>query len=327
MNTSYYLELTDRLCHTGELTRRELTELFEWLNSAEGRMAYDYHLQEQQISLERQSMHYPHLSAGRMLRRIRQKAGVVAIRSIRTEVMKYTAVMLIVVLSSSLAWIIISSQLEKQNSNVVFTMDKGNKGQMTLADGSKMWLNSGSRITYNAMIQRNIVLDGEVYLNVVKNPKRPFTVKTGYGDVKVYGTQFEVTAYTRDSIINVALMQGSVSLNIPGHENVYLQPGQEVRYYVRTDELVFTEHNVKEAALWRKDELRIVNAPTETLYQKMSSWYSIDIELINKPVKEPLYNMTIRHESIEEMMELIRKVTPIKYEINGKEVKIKYESR
>ena len=322
MNTNYYIQLAEQF-RTGTLTRKQLTELFEWFNSEEGQSAYDRYLQEQQMSNEGMAMMYPHLSTGRMLQRIRKKAGITARESIWKIIMKYAAIALIAVLTGSMAWLIVNTQREKQNGNVVFATTKGNKGVMTLADGSTVWLNSESNITYNAMIQRNIMLDGEAYLNVIKNPKRMFTVTTGYGDVKVYGTQFEVTAYSRDSIISVALYQGSVGLDIPGHENVYLEPGQEARYDARKNELTFAD-NLKDVALWRKDELKIVNTGSETLFQKMSSWYSIDIHLVNNPEKDHLYNMTIRQESIEDMMELIRKVTPIKYEINGKEVKVEY---
>ncbi|MDR2472543.1 MAG: FecR domain-containing protein, partial [Tannerella sp.] len=339
MNIERYILLIKGF-EAGGLSDMELTELFNMLNSPEGLAEYDRYLSRQQETDSRNGVIplCPNISAETMLANIRRKTSPEimpdatsldhgstsldrnsTVRIYAPTLLKYAAIALILILAGSLAYMIIDSKMQTPNSDVVFAVAKGNKGTLKMSDGSEVWLNAESSIKYNAVFQREIQLDGEAYLNVATNPKRPFTVKTVFGDVKVYGTKFEVTAYSRDSVFDVALLKGCVGLEIPGQEKVMLKPGQKARFDVRTNELTLIDMDMRDAALWRQNELRLDNADSETLRRRMSAWYSLDISIETKPAIEPKYNMTIRHESFEDMMELIRKVTPIKYEVKGKD--------
>ena len=92
---------------------------------------------------------------------------------------------------------------------------KGRKVDITFSDGTKMYVNAGSRVIYPALFakdKREIVVEGEVYLDVQKDPSRPFIVKTKEFEVKVLGTQFNVCAYEEDSEASVVLVEGKVEV-------------------------------------------------------------------------------------------------------------------
>ncbi len=106
---------------------------------------------------------------------------------------------------------------------------KGRKADITFSDGTKMYVNAGSRVIYPALFdedRREIVVDGEVYLDVMKDPSRPFIVKTKDFEVKVLGTQFNVCAYKEDMIATVVLVEGKVEVETTDEEKSILFPNQ-----------------------------------------------------------------------------------------------------
>lgn len=93
---------------------------------------------------------------------------------------------------------------------------------MTLADGTKVWLNSRSSLKFPTNFQgksRNVILDGEGFFTVAKNKEVPFIVKTKKYDVKVLGTEFNILAYSTDSIWETSLLEGSVEIQTNGKGN------------------------------------------------------------------------------------------------------------
>lgn len=320
MDKICYMELTERF-RKGVLTRGELRDFYTLLNSPEGRAQYDLFLREQMDEIGDVTL-VADIPSQKMFDKIRKEAGLGKSLNIN-ELLKYAAIITIAVLSAVSGWLLYENN-NPPDKILAFSLTKGNKGNMVLPDGTEVWLNSESTILYNAVFQRNIKLNGEAYLNVVKDSKRPFTVNTQFADVKVYGTKFEVTAYSRDSVVSVALVKGSVGIEIDGREKVMLVPGEVISFNARTNELNTKTKDMKDVALWRNEELKLVDVDVKTLCHKMSEWYSLDVMALNAPEKAPKYNMTIRYESIEEMLELVRKITPLKYERNGKEVTLQY---
>jgi ferric-dicitrate binding protein FerR (iron transport regulator) len=307
------------------LSKKELIELFDWLNSTEGEAEYEHYLSERLEAMEGKVHVLPDVAADRLLRKIRKKAKI---RKSYTfgwaEARKYAAILITVFLTGSVMWLM-TAQRGNDDSTLVFSVDKGNKGTLTLPDGSEVWLNAESKITYADGMHRKIDLEGEAYLQVAKDKKHPFVVHTPYADVRVFGTTFNVAAYPNDSTVSISLVEGSVGLQLPGQDNMtFLTSGQTARFDARSNHLELNDKDLTDVALWRNDEITLTNAGFQTLYAKMEAWYSLEITLTNQPLKNHLYNMTIRNETIDEMLELIHKVTPIKYHIEGKEVTIEY---
>ncbi|MDR1919768.1 MAG: FecR family protein [Tannerellaceae bacterium] len=326
MENRYYIELLERY-HKHQLSGQELIEIFDWINSPEGEVEYDQYLSEQIGLMKDENEECPKDIAERVLKRAKEKVkiGKAKPHTFSLQKMKmYAAILLIAMLTGSVAYLLVADKNNSDKEPVVFVVSKGNKGTLILPDKSKVWLNSESKITYSGD-KRKITLEGEAYLQVTKDKKRLFLVSTPYGDIRVYGTAFNVIAYPGDSTLSVSLVEGSVGIQVPGHDNIiYIAPGQIARFDVQNKHLELDDKDLTDVALWRNDKMILTDAGIHTLCDKMEAWYSLKIILINQPYKNHQYNMTIRNETIDEILALINKVTPIRYSIKGKEVSIEY---
>lgn len=106
---------------------------------------------------------------------------------------------------------------------------KGERAELTLSDGTKVWLNSNTRITYPGTFTgdtRQVKIDGQAYFEVTPDKKKPFIVATPYAKIQVLGTKFDVEAYREAKHFEVALMQGSVQVTSP-YATVRLEPHQK----------------------------------------------------------------------------------------------------
>lgn len=106
----------------------------------------------------------------------------------------------------------------------------GKRSTVTFSDGTKAWVNAGSRLTYPAEFskeKREIYVDGEIYIEVSEDKKRPFVIKTKQMDINVLGTKFNVSAYEADKANSVVLLSGSVSISPNTHnKDIVLKPNQ-----------------------------------------------------------------------------------------------------
>ncbi|MDH6308786.1 transmembrane sensor [Dysgonomonas sp. PFB1-18] len=212
-----------------------------------------------------------------------------------------------------------------------FYMARGEKGQLFLPDGTKVWLNSDSKLRlgsdFNAR-NRAVFLEGEAFFDVAKSDKHSFIVQTNSVDVKVLGTAFKVTAYTGSDDVGVSLQRGSVSIYKRGTEEklATLVPSQHAsikrKSFLTEIDWFDDEANIA----WTFEELIYEHAPFKEVFAKMGNWYGVDISVVLPPSQPDLrYRFKIKSESLTEILELINKMTPIDYKINGKEVIIRYK--
>lgn len=205
-------------------------------------------------------------------------------------------------------------------------LPKGQKSELILPDGTSVWLNSGSTLTYYTNYNkdnRNIKLEGEAFFDVAKNKDLKFNVFAGDIKVKVLGTAFNVNAYSDNENINVSLLRGEVSLYSNTKETL-IRPNQKVIFDKKTLHCTLVNCDAENESIWRLGRLKIEGATIDEIIKKMERWYGVDIQLQGKKINE-LYWFTIKTESLTEMLELINKITPIQYSIKGEEVIIRYK--
>jgi transmembrane sensor len=109
----------------------------------------------------------------------------------------------------------------------------GSKSNIQLPDGSSVWLNAGSRLTYDSLYGtalREVTLSGEAYFDVVRNPKKPFIIHTGKINIRVLGTIFNVRSYPEDKTIETSLIKGSIEVSFPAQpsKKIILKPNQKL---------------------------------------------------------------------------------------------------
>ena len=200
---------------------------------------------------------------------------------------------------------------------------KGSKGKFTLPDGSVVWLNSETKLTYPNQFtgdKRSVSLEGEAYFEVAKDAKKPFVVQAGEIDVEVLGTRFDLDSYSSGEFVQTALLDGSVKISGKAmKEPVFLKPNELFRY--RKSDQVATVEDAKVGlyADWIKDRLVFDNDCLADILISMGGRYNIDIECPKQFAASTRLSFTIRQENIDEVMEAISLIAPIRYEMkNGK---------
>ena len=188
----------------------------------------------------------------------------------------------------------------------------GAKTNFNLPDGSSVWLNSGSTLSFSSKFSgdRTVSLEGEAYFDVVKSGK-PFLVSTNYGTVKVMGTSFDVKAYS-DGEFQSTLVKGTVRVNRPNSESVVLHPGQQ-SYLNEAGRLSVKEVNPELFTSWKEGRLIFYREPFVQMARRLERWYNIKIEINDKELEDLRFTGTIEMETLSEVMELVRRTMPVKY--------------
>jgi len=227
------------------------------------------------------------------------------------------------------------SYLLKTSETISYTTvmaSRGQKAQVELPDGTQVWLNSDSRITYPSNFNannRSIELVGEAFFDVKKRRGQQFKVLVDKISVNVFGTAFNVNAYPERKSIQVALLRGKVTVNNINTNDVMatLLPNQKAEV-LKNQKLIcqLSSCDAENTSLWRYGKLKIENVTLEEIAFKMEHWYGVNIHLMNAEKNDSKrYWMTIKTESLTEMLEVVNKITPINYTIKGEEVTVMYK--
>lgn len=207
-----------------------------------------------------------------------------------------------------------------------FVAPKGQKSMLILADGSKVWLNSGSSLSVTNSFgakDRIVRLEGEAFFDVKKNKRMKFIIKTGSVDVMVHGTAFNVKSYQTDTTVSVSLLRGSVEMfNATNNKSIAkLIPGDRVLVNK-------VDYNTKKEscdanldAIWRLEKLKFEGATISEIAEKLSKWYGVEI-VVNNDSKFQKYWFTVKNETLPEILNSMNGLHPIKYNIRGNVVEI-----
>lgn len=213
----------------------------------------------------------------------------------------------------------------KENTEVVFKAPAGQKAEVILPDGSSVYLNSESTLSYSTDFgtsDRVVKLDGEAYFDVAKDVDKQFDVIVNDIKVVVHGTSFNVNAYKKSHPFTVSLLTGLVSVySLPSNKMIAkLEPNQKL-VIGDGDKCSLMACDAELDAIWRLGRLRIEGDSFKDLIEKMERWYGVDIKVEGRNLPNQ-YWMTIKTESLREMLEIINRITPIEYWIKGEEVHI-----
>jgi len=204
---------------------------------------------------------------------------------------------------------------------VTVSSQAGTITNLELPDGSKVWLNSGSSISYPYQFNgstRDVSLTGEAYFEVVKNKMVPMVVSTGQVNLKVYGTSFNVNAVSSEKSVRVTLVEGSVALSSPsgmdkGENELFIEPGQTVTYFDDSKKLIVKDEDTFLYTAWKEGVLIFKNKTFETVLKQLSCKYNVDIELEDKTLAPIPMDATFRDENINEILRLLSLSTPFQF--------------
>lgn len=225
----------------------------------------------------------------------------------------------------------VASNQKKVNRLVFNTLDVpyGKKFQLLLSDGTEVYLNSGSSITYPVIFYdegpRNVVLRGEAYFTVASDSLRPFTVSTQLLDAKVLGTEFNISSYRDDEHIQVVLIEGSLSVgrnNSIGSGDVILKPNQLASYSYSDDELSTANIDVSSYIAWKNGILLFKNEDFYHIAKKLERHYDVKIEIKDMQVSKERYTGRFKTETIEEILQAFQRIKSFDYNIENNNIKI-----
>jgi transmembrane sensor len=264
------------------------------------------------------------------------------------------AIFALVSLSVSILYI---TKIEKEVPAVLYSeivIPYGSKSSLILSDGTKIWLNSGSKLRYPDRFtgdKRDVFLEGEAFFEVTPNKKSLFVVKTAQVNVKVYGTKFNVKCFPGEKNIETALVSGSIELEKIGNngkviKTFKMKPRQIVAYSKANDQFVLfdsTSFNKSKGSKqspnfrhmepiqpksidivtsWKDNKLTFRSDSINVLTEKLQRWYNVTIELKAEELKNFTFTGTFTTETVEQALKYLQLTTPFDYEIHKNKIVI-----
>jgi transmembrane sensor len=361
---------------SGECTESERKELLRWSNSSKTNTEYFEKIKYTWVS-SAQLRKDPNFETNLAFEDLKKALDGEALKETRYEtlnlysrkkiiqkILKYAAIFILVFTVSSLSSILVYQHLiQKQNKSVCYyEIPLGSKGKAVLPDGTQVWLNAGSKLSYATDYNtgsRTVKLIGEGFFEVVTNPKKPFIVQAKGLDIKAYGTAFNVKAYSDDKEVITTLVRGKV--NIEGKDNlnmpftIQMRPKQCVRYLV-TNQFRNLANNTKETKTethkildidsqktkdltikidtvktelytsWKDDRWVIENAKLLDLIKDLERRFGVNFTINSEELKKYHFSGTLQNENIEQVLNILRLTLPVKYTIQKNKIDLKLDS-
>ncbi len=219
-----------------------------------------------------------------------------------------------------------SSAPSRQITSTI-TAPKGQIAECVLADGTQVWLNSGTTIRYDPAFtgkNRIVRLDGEAYFKVSKIRDRPFIVHTAELQVKVLGTSFNVRAYSDEEQTATTLEEGSVELafkHSPGQAPVKLTPGEYASFQIAGRKLQIEKTDTYLHTAWRDGKYIFKDADLETIIRQLEKVYDVRIHLKNDGTKQQRFRGIFEYkQNIFDALETIERTTSLNYRMDGRDI-------
>ena len=213
-----------------------------------------------------------------------------------------------------------ASKIDKTSYAEIFS-PMGARPHFELPDGSTGWLNSGSTLKFPVNFRgasRKILLTGEGYFDVVKNPKKPFVVMAGNIEVIALGTKFNVLNYPDDETMEITLESGRVVLNaICKNKKIVriteLKPDQQAAIQKETGKFQKRKVTARNYSAWKQGMLVFRNDPMNDVIKRLERWYNVKIILKDQEIESYRYRATFEDETLDEVFKLIKLTSPIDF--------------
>ena len=232
-----------------------------------------------------------------------------------------------------------------QTVNRELKVGYGGRTEVVLSDGSTVWLNAGSKLSYPDVFtgdKREVTLEGEGFFDIARHVDMPFFVHAGKITIKVLGTRFDVKAYRGDAAVSTTLISGKVQVMMDGEpdKKIVLSPsekltvmnpvpeaeaaqpmaGNALRYQVQGVPKA-GDDSLPETA-WVENRLVLSNETFEDVARVLERRYDVQIEIADAQLKEEHVSGVFERETIQQVLDILRATTKFKYSIEGKKVRL-----
>lgn len=307
----------------GRTTEKEKIRVEDWMRASD---------ENWKMALQVARIFYASRTKERMLRRDSLGAYKKVRKSIEGRKMKRTlyrisfvAACFIGLLGMSTAIFFWSKSSSLQNlQKVTVSANRGVRTCFNLPDGSVVYLNSGSTLTYplsNDDTERKVQLSGEAYFSVKSDPERPFIVSMSDDRVrvKVLGTEFNVRAYEKDNVIQTTLVTGAVNLemkDIEGNVNERtLCPSEKAIYDLTNKTLEVLKVDVESEIAWKDGRLVFKETPLPEVLKRLANFYNVEFKIMNAELETYRFTGTFNNRQLPQVLDYLRISSQIDYSI------------
>lgn len=213
-----------------------------------------------------------------------------------------------------------SGEAQKVSFNTM-TTPRGRQYNLVLADGTKVWLNAASSITYPTAFtgkDRTVTISGEAYFEVAHNANMPFHVIVNGVDVKVLGTHFNVNAYDDERALKVTLLEGSVAVRT-GPSTVKIKPGQQADVPEQSKQINVHQVDVDAAVAWKNGYFSFQDAGIQAIMNRLSRWYDIDVIYKGDIPSVKFSGEMGRSLNLGQVLDILRQ-TRVQFEVKGRQL-------
>ncbi len=343
---------------SGEYSDEDITALEKWLAESDGNLK-DFSTLERlwvasEITANKKNYNYSE-AFEKFLNQTRKPAlkGLTAMTLLRKS-FKWAAIGLIIAALGSLTtYMVVTSAGNKNHEVYEVKSAAGSRSTVTLSDGSTVWLNAGSRLTYSGNFgkgSREVRLEGEGYFNVAANNSDPFRVITSKLEITALGTSFNVKSYPGENYIQTTLVSGKVKIQRSEYgeaeRGVFLEPNQQITYYLDTEQLLVTSGTGSQAeerevvspeaspeksglerivltkgvdpeifTSWKDNRLIFDDEPFESIAVKLERRYGANIIIKDEEIKCKRFKGRFDEITIEQALSALSFASPFRYEI------------
>ena len=200
---------------------------------------------------------------------------------------------------------------------------RGGEFFLELPDGTRVWLNSESKLHFPLRFKgnrREVKLEGEGYFEVMKDATAPFHVLANGADLRVLGTSFNVTTYRGRMV--ATLVEGRVCLTYRD-ESVLMLPNVQAEVLPENGKIVTRMVDVKHYTLWKDGIFYFEGADLATIMERLSQWYDVNVTFGNEELKKSRFSVEMkRYEHIRDLLMKIEKTHKVRFLIQGREVRV-----
>lgn len=202
---------------------------------------------------------------------------------------------------------------------------RGSEFRVTLSDGTKVWMNAGSKLIYPETFSgdcRCVTLSGEAYFEVAHDAGMPFIVTTSDMDLTVLGTSFNVKAYEENEYVVTTLITGRIRQKyVKGAREIVLEPAEQSVYQKSDGLLQVTKVDVAEVIGWKEGRLIMKNKPLHEIFKELARWYDFEVEYKSERLQFTRFYLNIdRYDDIKMVLEKLQKTNGIKFIIHERKI-------
>lgn len=235
---------------------------------------------------------------------------------------RVAAVLLLPVIVASAIYFYSEKNDRTQFSTVYNTVETplGMRSSLTLPDGTRVWLNAGSKISYPVLFSnkiREVSLSGEAYFEVKKDKSWPFVVATKNMNVLVSGTTFNCNAYPENNQVQTVLVEGEVTIaNQSATEVESMSPGELATFNNSNQQITKTKTDLQKYIAWKSGKLMFRDDKMNKVVEKLERWYNVEFEIEDKEIANYVYTATFIDESLDQVLKMLSLSAPIRYTIS-----------